>query len=124
MSVTTRFARVIGRAVAVLLLTLAAATPSLAELGLLEDAAAHRSEMGSSEGTLSLSAGDAHEEEGRGQASGSSHCNFTHCAHSLPSKPPERTEAQQHFPTLAYPPFLAHRLSAAARDGPEYPPRA
>ena len=113
----------ICRAAIGLLLTLAAATPSFAEVGCFEDAVRHSQEASATGGDLVQAPGD--DDDGQGSPSEPvKHCSFSHCPHWVPVAPPQRAGHAQGFGGQAYPPFLALAHSQSARDGPERPPRA
>lgn len=120
---TAQLAKAIGRVIFTLLLALAATTPSLAELGLLESPAAHRQEAGVSHHDETQASESPDSGEDSDKSGGPSHCQFTHCLHGLASRAPDRSADQPYRTSLAYPAFLTHRLVAAPRDGPEHPPR-
>lgn len=110
------------RAAIGVLLTLAAATPSLAEVGCFEDAMKHSREA--SAGNFVAEAAPAPDGDDRGTPSDRTHCSFSHCPHWVPVAPPQRAGQAPEFGARAYPPSLVAALSPSAPGGPERPPRA
>ena len=116
--------RWICRAAVGLLLMLAAATPSLAEVGCFEDAVRHSREATANSGDFALQA-PVDESGERGSTSDRApHCSFAHCPHWVPVAPSERAGQAAEYGGQSYPPFLALADSQSAQDGPERPPRA
>lgn len=114
--------RWICRAAIGLLLTLAAATPSFAEVGCFEDELRHGQEAAA---TVQDGDASAPAEGGDDQRSDRpAHCSFSHCPQWVPVAPPPRASLTYGFAEQIYPPFVARRHSQSARDGPERPPRA
>ena len=115
--------RWICRAAIGLTLALAAATPSLAELGCFEDAVRHSQETVSvADGSFAEAPDDGDQlpaKPDRGQ-----HCAFSHCAQWVPAAPPARATFANEFTDQVYAPFEAHRLPQLVTGGPERPPRA
>ena len=115
--------RWICRAAIGLTLTLAAATPSLAELGCFEDAVKHSQEAAAGGRYVAAEpAGDR--DELPAQPEGARHCSFSHCAQWVPVSPPVRVSFADGFADRAYASFETHQLAQLVRDGPERPPRA
>lgn len=114
----------ICRAAFTVLLTLAAATPSFAEVGCFEDAVRHSQEASATDGDVARQA-PAEDGDERGSPSDrTTHCSFSHCPHWVPVAPPQRAGQADEFGEQAYPPFVAIARSQSARDGPDRPPRA
>lgn len=115
--------RWISRAAIGLTLTLAAATPSFAELGCFEDAVRHSQEAVSVTDD-SFAATPEDRDELPAQPDRAQHCSFSHCAQWVPVAPPVRVSLADRFPDRLYAPFETNRLAQLVRDGPERPPRA
>lgn len=113
----------ICRAAIGLLLTLAAATPSLAEVGCFEDALTHSREAAAVAGGDSLQASEDGDEQPN-PSDRANHCAFGHCSQWVPAAPSQRASLSEGFAERAYPPFVTARHSQSPRDGPERPPRA
>ena len=115
--------RWICRAAIGLTLALAAATPSLAELGCFEDAIRHSQE------TVSVAGGGFAEapadgDQLPGKADRGQHCAFSHCGQWVPVVPPVRATRANEFTDQVYAPFEAPRHAQRVTGGPERPPRA
>lgn len=115
--------RWICRAAIGLTLVLAAATPSLAELGCFEDAVRH-SQVSTSVAGESFAAPAGDSDELPGQPDRGQHCSFSHCAQWVPVAPPVGGSLDDGFAGRVYAPFEAHQVAQMVRDGPERPPRA
>lgn len=115
--------RWICRAAIGLLLTLAAATPSFAEIGCFEDAVRH-SEEASTGGAADAVQAPAADDERGSPSDRTTHCSFGHCPHWVPVAPPQRAGQAVEFGGPTYPPFLAPARSQSVLGGPERPPRA
>ena len=114
----------IGRAVFAVLLLLAAATPSFAELGCFEDAQAHAEESVSAQAVSAVYADTSGSEDKSRPAGTATHCAFSHCTHGIAGTPPERATIDDGSNELSYSALRPDRLDAAPRDGPYHPPRA
>ena len=123
MAVVDHTARLAIRAVIIVLMTLVAAVPALAESGCFESTGA-RSVTTIAAATSSISSADHSDDDGKTSLGGGVHCAFSHCAHSVPAAPPEQNASQSNYPAIVYGRPVAHRLLDASTDGPDHPPRA
>lgn len=111
-----------GAAYAVLL-ALAAVTPSLAEVGHLEDAFSHSAEAGSSETNL-FDRSDSPDDKGQVPPPGEApHCAFSHCAQLLAGEPVGRQTSQLAAASPDYASLLSQRPLPPPSERPEHPPR-
>src|SRR5690349_15781208 len=115
--------RWICRTAVTVLLALAAATPSLAELGCFEDSIRHSQEASAAAANPAVQAPLRQGDE-PGAPSDPAHCAFSHCPHWVPVSPPPRAASVVAFGRQAWPPFLAIAPPQSAAPGPERPPRA
>ena len=111
-----------GAAFAVLL-ALAAVTPSMAEVGHVEDAFSHSAEAGSGQiGIFDQS--NTSDDEGQTPPSGeAAHCAFSHCAQLLAGEPGGRQAGQLVVVSPDYAALLPQRPVPPPLDRPEHPPR-
>ena len=107
-----------------LLLTLAAATPSFAEVGCFEDALRHSQESSVTARDLASPAQTRGEDDQGSPSDRAAHCSFGHCPHWVPVAPPQRAGRANEFGGNAYPPFLMPARPESVLGGPERPPRA
>lgn len=114
--------RSICRAAIGLTLTLAAATPSLAEVGCIEDAVwnSWKATAIGDDAVVQVPG----EDDGDRRSDRPSNCGFGDCAQWVPPAVPGRAISTGGFAGQVYAPFVMHRLGQSVRDGPERPPRA
>lgn len=117
-------ARLVIRAVIIVLMTLVAAVPALAESGCLE------APSGASFTNLAAAAPSittTRHDEGDRKASfpgNAVHCAPNHCAHGVPASPPEQDVTHADCSTAVYARSIIEPLLDAGTDGPDHPPRA
>jgi hypothetical protein len=122
-AVVDQTARLVIRAVIIVLMTLVAAVPALAESGCLEGT------RGESIVTIAAaasvtSAGHSEEDGKASFGGGAVHCAFSHCAHYVPAAPPEQDVSRAGLPAAVYARQVPQPLLDAGTDRPEHPPRA
>ena len=123
MAVVDRAARLLVRAVMTVLMMLAAATPSLAELGCLEEGNSRPALTSAATAPSIVSAGHNDADGKTNLAGGVVHCAFSHCVHGVAAVPPEQNGSGD-YSAAAYALPVLQRLLDATVDGPEHPPRA
>lgn len=123
-AVVDQTARLVIRAVIIVLMTLVAAVPALAESGCLEGTRGPSMTTIAAAASSITSAGHS-EDDGKTSLGGDAvHCAFSHCAHGVPAATPEQDASQSDYPALVYARPVAQRLLDATSDGPDHPPRA
>lgn len=115
--------RGMSRALFALLLLVAAATPSMAELACFDEALTS-APAASVASTVAASSPDGQPEERSCPCQDEGQCSFGSCSAWVAVAGPQRANEVQPLDRRTYPSFVAHALSAASRDGPDHPPRA
>lgn len=121
-AVVDQTARLVIRAVIIVLMTLVAAVPALAEPGCLEGTRGESIVTMAAAASVA-SAGHSEEDGKTSFGGGAVHCAFSHCAHGLPAAPPEQDVSRAGLTAAVYASPVAQRLLDAGIDGPEHPPR-
>lgn len=124
MAVVDRTARLVIRAVIIVLMTLVAAVPALAESGCFESTGSQSAITMVAAASSSISGGSSEDDDRTSAGGGVVHCAFSHCAHGVPAAPPEQDASRSDYPALVYALPVAQRLLDASTDGPDHPPRA
>ena len=122
MAMVNYAARLVIRTVIIVLMTLVAAVPALAELGCFE-ATATQSTTTMAAAEFSI-INERHDDDEQSRAGGLAHCASSHCVHGVPAAPPKQDASPSDFPAAAYSRPETHRLLNAAPEGPDHPPRA
>ena len=124
MAVVDRTARLVIRAVIIVLMTLVAAVPALAESSCFEGTGPQSVTIIAAAASSTISAGQSDNDGKTSLSGGVVHCAFSHCAHGVPAAPPEQDATPSDYPALVYALPVAQRLLDATTDGPDHPPRA
>lgn len=123
MTVLALWSRMVLHAVVTLFIAFASVTPALAELGCIEDEAAH-----SQSAAVYDEDGHRLESPTPGQdddaADKAPHCGFSHASHGFAVPPAPGSSASHEDGRQTFERTLARPLAALARDGPYHPPQA
>lgn len=121
-SMTSRIMKLVARVLLGTCLMLVTASPALAEVGRAQDVLLHDQQISSAR---PHSAGKAnHSNRGSTAPGKAPRCAFNHCAHAASIGLFQGAAPNPIALSLSYVRFVPDRHLAAARDGPDHPPRA